>query len=177
MRVNNLFGGTFIGVLLVLVGLAALLRSFNIDVPFGRLIIGLLIIYVGAAILFGGGIIIPDGNTAIFSSTNIRVTDQINDEYTVIFGSGVIDLRDIKSDEVEKNIEINTIFGASEILLDSNKSVRMDVSSAFGRASMPDGNIITFGDYKYNNISEEDNNIVNIEVSTVFGSTNIRNIR
>lgn len=177
MRVNNLFGGTFIGVILVLVGLAALLRSFNIDVPFGRLIIGLLIIYVGAAILFGGGIIIPDGNTAVFSSTNIKVADQINDEYSIIFGSGVIDLSDIDSAAVNKEIKINTIFGASEILLDSNKSVRMNVSSAFGRATLPDGNTITFGDYKYNNISEEANNIVNIEVSTVFGSTDIRNIR
>lgn len=177
MRVNNLFGGTFIGVILVLVGLATLLRSFNIDVPFGRLIIGLLIIYVGVTILFGGGIIIPDGNTAVFSSRNIRVTDQINDEYSVIFGRGIIDLTDINSDVVKKDIKINTIFGASEVLLDSNKSVRMDVSSAFGKASMPDGNKITFGGYEYNNIAEEDNNIVNIEVSTVFGSTDIRNIR
>src|SRR6056297_3591259 len=126
MRINNLLGGTFLGVLLVLVGLAALLRSFNINIPFGRIIIGLLIIYVGIVFLLGGGIFIPDGNTIVFNSSNIKVNDNVESEYNIIFSSGIIDLTDLNPVDIKNEIEINTIFGYSEILLDSKKNISID---------------------------------------------------
>lgn len=177
MRFNNLLGGTFLGVLLILVGIAALLRSFNIDIPFGRIIIGLLIIYVGVAILVGGGIFIPEDNVTIFSNTNIKVIDNIENEYTILFGSGTIDLTDINLENLNNQIEINTIFGATEVLLASDKPIRMEVSSVFGKATIPTGNSVSFGDLSYNNVTDEDEKFINLKAAAVFGGTNIRFIR
>lgn len=174
MRVNNLLGSTLIGVLFILVGIAALLRSFDINIPFGRIIIGLLIIYVGIAILVGGGIFIPDDNIVIFSDTNIKVVNEIEDEYTILFGSGTIDLTDINLDNITQLIEINTIFGASEVLLDSDKPIKLEASSIFGKATLPSGNSVSFGDLNYSNVTAEDEKFIYIKVSSVFGSTNIR---
>lgn len=177
MRVNNLLGGTFIGVLLILVGLSALLRSFGLNIPFGRIVIGLLIIYVGIAIMVGGGIFMPEDNTILFSgSSKIRVTDPIQDEYNIIFGSGVIDLTDIDTENLRSEIEINTIFGNSEVLLSSNKSVRINASAAFGRAETPNGNTVSFGELNYTKMADEDSNIINLKVAAVFGGTSIRYI-
>ena len=177
MRLNNLFGGTFLGIILILVGIAALLRSFDINLPFGRIVIGLLIIYVGFAFLFGGGIFIEDGNTIVFNSSNIKVTDNIEGEYNIIFGSGIIDLTDVDPDNITTNIEINTIFGTSEVLLDSNKPMRIELSSVFGRATAPDGNAVTFGDYVISNKTNDNDYIINIKAAAVFGGTNIRFVK
>lgn len=176
MRINNLLGGTFLGVLLILVGLAALLRSFNIDIPFGRIIIGLLIIYVGVVFLLGGGIFIPDGNTIIFNSSNIKVTDNAENEYNIIFSSGIIDLTDLNPADAKDKIEINTIFGYSEVLLDSKKNISIDLSSVFGKATAPDGNTVTFGDYKFTNNVSESLSVIRIKSSTVFGGSEIKYI-
>ena len=177
MRFNNLLGGTFLGVLFILVGIAALLRSFNIDIPFGRIIIGLLIIYVGVAILVGGGIFIPEDNVIIFSNSNIKVVNNIENEYTILFGSGTIDLTDINLENVSNQIEINTIFGASEILLASDKPIRIEASSVFGKATVPNGNYVSFGDLDYTNITTEEDNYINMKVASVFGGTNIRFVK
>ena len=70
------------------------------------IIIGVLIIYVGIVILFGGSVFNTDENIVMFGESDIRVTNFIEDEYNIIFGSGVIDLRDINLENLDKEIEI-----------------------------------------------------------------------
>ncbi|MGM0446040.1 MAG: LiaF domain-containing protein [Bacillota bacterium] len=177
MRVGNLFGGTLLGIILILIGLSALLRSFDINIPFGRIIIGILIIYVGIVILFGGSVINTDENIVMFGESNIRVGDFIEDEYNVIFGRGVIDLRDVNLENLDNRIEINTIFGSSEVLLDSSKPIRIDASSVFGQVRLPNGNSVSFGDLKYNNITDETNKTIYLKSSVVFGESKIRFVK
>jgi|AntRauTorcE11898_2_1112593.scaffolds.fasta_scaffold37517_1 predicted membrane protein len=177
MRVGNLFGGTLLGVILILVGLSALLRSFDVNIPFGRIIIGVLIIYVGIVILFGGSVFNTDENIVMFGESDIRVTNFIEDEYNIIFGSGVIDLRDINLENLDKEIEINTIFGSSEVLLDSSKPVRIEASSVFGQVKLPNGNSVSFGDLKYNNMTDETSKTIYLKSSVVFGESKIRFVK
>ncbi|SRR6056297_307616 len=174
MRVGNLFGGTLLGIILILVGLSALLRSYNIDIPFGRIIIGILIVYVGIVILFGGSLFNTDENIILFGDSNIKVVDLVEDEYNIIFGSGVIDLRDVNLDNINKEIEINTIFGSSEVLLDSTKAIRIKGSSVFGQLKLPNGNSVSFGDLNYNNISNQEDKVIYLKSSVVFGESKIR---
>ena len=174
MRVGNFFGGTLLGIILILVGLSALLRSYNIDIPFGRIIIGILIMYVGIVILFGGGLFNTDENIIMFGDSDIRVTDIVEDEYNIIFGSGVIDLRDVNLEDLNREIEINTIFGSSEVLLDSTKAIRIKGSSVFGQLKLPNGNSVSFGDLNYNNITNQEDKVIYLKSSVVFGESKIR---
>lgn len=176
MKISFLFSGTFWGVLLILFGLSSILKSFNINIPLARIFLGVIIIYVGIVMLFGGDIY-TGKNNIVFNDTNIKVTENISDKYNIIFGSGVIDLTEISPEKFRTGIEVNTIFGASEILIDSSKPVILNISSVFGKATIPDGNNITFGDYRYVNVDEEKNqDVIEIEGSVVFGSMEIRNI-
>lgn len=177
MRPFSIFSGTAIGILLIFIGLTAILKTFNIDIPFVRIFIGLLIIYVGATILFGGTLINIDQNTIIFSNKTFKITDYSEDEYNIIFSSGVIDLSELTINDYHKEIEINTIFSSSSILLDSKMPINLKVSSAFGVAEMPNGNKISFGDYDYTNIKEDDNYTLNLKSSVVFGSSTIKYIK
>ncbi|MCF8009220.1 MAG: hypothetical protein K9K32_05595 [Halanaerobiales bacterium] len=174
MKSFSIFSGTTIGILLIFIGLTAILKTFDIEIPFVRILIGLLIIYVGVTILFGGTLIDIDHNTIIFSNKTLKVTDFNEDEYNIIFGSGVIDLSELPIQNHHKEIEINTIFGFSSVLLDSKKPIRLDVSSVFGIAETPDGNKINFGDYEYTNIKKNDNYILNLKSSVVFGNSKIK---
>lgn len=176
MRIDFIFTGTFWGILLILFGISIFLRSFDIFIPFMRIIFGLIIIYVGIAILSGGSIFTIDHNNVIFNEIDIKVTDNINDEYNIIFGKGVIDLTDISAENVNKKIEINTIFGSGEILINSEIPVKLKVSSVFGRAAVPDGTVITFGDYNYFGGDNSDNIPVEIEANAIFANVDIRSV-
>lgn len=176
MRINFLFSSAFWGILLILFGLSALLRSFNINIPFGRIFFGLIIIYVGIAILSGGNIFITGQNNVFFNDIRIKVTDNIKDEYNIIFGNGVIDLTEISPENTGEEIEINTIFGSSQILISSSKPVELKATSVFGRATIPDGNTISFGDYSYSSGNTEENNPIEIEASVIFGSMEIKKV-
>lgn len=174
MRMNFLFSGTFWGVVLILLGISAILRTFNINIPFGRFFFGLFIIYLGLIILTGGNIFKHSQQNIIFNELDIKITDTINDEYNIIFGSGVIDLTEI-SPEKAKSVEINTIFGSSEILINPNIPVIIKASSVFGKVSLPNGNSISFGDYKYTSDNKDSEPII-VEVNVVFGSTEVKNV-
>ncbi len=176
MKINFLFTGTFWGIVLILFGISALLRSFNINIPVIRIIFGLIIVYVGISILAGGSVFTTGDNNVIFSDINIRVTDKIEDEYNIIFGNGIIDLREISPDNYGKKVEINTIFGASQILINPNTPISLEASAVFGRATAPDGSTVSFGDYSYRGGSTDDNNPLKIEANAIFGSLDIRNI-
>ena len=55
--------------------------------------------------------------------------------------------------------------------------VKIKPSSVFGKAVLPDGNTITFGDYNYTDSGEYDKDeFIEIEASVVFGSMEIKNV-
>ena len=177
MKIDFMFTGTFWGIILILFGISIFLRSFDIIVPFFRIIFGLFVIYIGITILSGGSILTDDPNSAIFNEIDIKVTDEVNDDYNIIFGDSIIDLTDISVENINKEIEINTVFGSSEILVNSETPIKFKLSSVFGRATTPDATTITFGDYNYISGSEDsDDDLVEIDADVIFGSMEIKNI-
>ena len=173
MRIGFFFTQTFWGVLLILFGISAILRSFNINIPFFRIFIALLFIYFGISLMIGGPRFhqsYRDGSTAIFSNIKITAQDITDDEFSIIFGSGELDLRDIETNQI-RNLEVNVIFGSGTVILDRDQLAEIKVSSAFGSARMPDGNNISFGEYTYRtpNMETDINPNLTIDGSVVFG--------
>ncbi|GAI99292.1 unnamed protein product, partial [marine sediment metagenome] len=54
-----------------------------------------------------------DDNDVIFSESRYDGKDMNKNEYNVIFGKSVFDLRDLDSIKHHRTIEFNTIFGAT----------------------------------------------------------------
>ncbi|MFP4025901.1 MAG: hypothetical protein ACLFVR_15355, partial [Thiohalospira sp.] len=127
--------GLFWGILLILIGLGIVIRVvFNIDFPLIKFIIAFFFIFIGIKILIGNynfwqGEV--DEDTTIFSESKVHGLEENFKEYNVIFGSSIIDLRDVDLTKSSKEIKINTILGSSVIKLDENTPVRIKADAAF----------------------------------------------
>ena len=175
MKIGFIFTGTFWGIILILFGISAILRSFNINIPFFRIIFALILVYLGVALLVGGPQI-GDNNFTLFNENNVRLHESVNSEHNIIFGKGNIDLRDIEIKDKDIKIEVNAIFGSGLIIIDSDTPVQIVADSAFGSVEMPDNSSISFGSSNYNNQDNEtEENYLKIKASAVFGSIEIQN--
>lgn len=175
IRTGFLFSQVFWGVVLILFGISAILRSFNINIPFFRILIAFIFIYLGVTLLMGGSVFnVGDESTAVFRNVNISGEHLVNDEYSIIFGSGEIDLRDLKADEFN-DLEINVIFGSGTIIIDRDQLIEIKVSSAFGSAQMPDGNSVSFGEnvYRTPDLERGDRPNLRLTGSVVFGEMKV----
>ena len=174
MRMSFFFSEIFWGGLLILIGVSAILKSFNINIPILRIAFALFFIYLGLSIFFGHSLFLEkDRNTVIFSETNIRVEELNQREFNIIFGKGVVDLRGI-SIEDDELIEINTIFGSADVIIPDDIPVVIRASSVFGSASLPDGNNVTFGDLSYRSPKQEGTkNRLTVKANVVFGGLDI----
>jgi len=144
--------GLFWGVLLVLIGLAAIFKViFNVNL-FGVLF-AIFLIFVGISMLVGKPWMFhhPKGeNDMMFGDHKMNEQPRDNAEYNVIFGRSVYDFRNVQFPDNEPiKIKINTIFGNSVILINKNTAVKIKSDAVFAGASMPDGNSVAFGSIQY----------------------------
>ncbi|MEJ6950555.1 LiaF domain-containing protein [Natronospora cellulosivora (SeqCode)] len=173
MRLGIFFSSYFWGVLLILLGVSAVLKSFNINIPLFRTFIALVFIYIGFALLFGQSILVDiDENLTIFSESNYSLSVPEDREINVLFGSSIIDLTNLEIEDDEINIEVNNIFASTEIQLSRNLPLRINASSVFGSASFPDGSKISFGEHKYNSVDDDIEHIY-LDINTVFASVDV----
>jgi hypothetical protein len=171
----------FFGILLILFGLSLILKViFNVDIPLARIVVALFLIYLGVRLFIGKdfGLISHHGdqNTIVFGQ---RTFHHIEDdmEYNVIFGKGIIDLRDVHpADSQEISIRLNTIFGSSDVLYGDSIPLKVRATSAFAGTRLPDGRTESFGTFEIKTGSPGINPPVRIETNTVFGGTVFRKL-
>ncbi len=165
---NFIWSGLFWGIILVLLGLSVILKSLlNIDIPVFKIVFAVILIYLGIRILTGSSL--KTKNTIIFNRT--RLSSQTDkDEVNIIFGSGLVDLRDLVDLKENTNREINIIFGSGRVILPENTSLLIKSDTVFGESRFPDGKTDFFGEYKYKNKFEEDGPTLFLEINVVFGS-------
>jgi len=173
-----LFSGIFWGSILILLGLSVIVRIvFNVHVPLVRIVFALVIIYLGVRVLMGGSWNKCGSNgasTVVFSDAKTELSKD-STEYNIIFGKGVVKLDSAALAEKNKKVKINTIFGATEIIVSSNVPAIIRVTSAFSGAKMPDGNVISFGEYVYKTKAVSDlAKALHVDASVVFGGLEIR---
>ena len=112
-------------------------------------------------------------NTSVEDVRDLR--EKINfspnhSEYNVIFGSGEIDLRKINL-EGHKKIEINVVFGEGVVILDKGVPAKVEVTSVFAGAQLPNGDVSVLGKRTYKTPEyDESDDRVKINVNVVFGS-------
>jgi predicted membrane protein len=171
-----IFSGVFWGSILILLGLSVIFRIvFNVHIPLFRVIFALVIIYFGIRILAGGSWCRGNcsSNTVFFNEARSDLTGD-SKEYNIVFGKGIVDLTDSSLVLQKKRISITTVFGSGEIRVNHDVPAIVRVTSAFSGARMPDGNMISFGEYVYKTKSYSDkSDFVRIDAKVVFGSLEI----
>lgn len=177
MKAGFMFSGLFWGILLIMVGVAIIIKVFfKIQIPIFRVFFAFFFFYLGISILvdgFGGKQRIDEDGESTFMFQEAEITDEeLRKEYNVIFGKTVINLTNLDLRESSREVRINTIFGACEIYIQPDLPVIIYSESAFGQVKLPNGNNVSFGNAHYTSPSyRSDVNFLKIKTSTVFGST------
>jgi cell wall-active antibiotic response 4TMS protein YvqF len=170
--------GIIWGILLVLVGFGLIIKVvFNVDFPLFKIIFALFIIYLGLKLLFGSFNIDfnfrGNANDVIFAESVFFDIDD-REEYNIVFGKGVFDLRDYNLLPGKNKLKVNTLFAGTKIILPKDISVRIKAESVFGNSSLPDGSNTGFGStyYTSENFDESKDHLV-IYTDVVFGGVDI----
>ncbi|MDA3953567.1 MAG: LiaF-related protein [Bacteroidales bacterium] len=171
--------GLFWGILLILIGLGIVIRVvFNINFPVVKFVIAFFFILIGIKILFGSFNFWhcnSGGDTTIFSESNIDGQKEEFKEYNVIFGSSVIDLRNIDLTEGSKEIVINSIFGSTVLKIDKETPVKIKSDVVFASSKMPNEEVSAFGNGRYESDNfNRDTNHVYIKADIVFGELKLK---
>ncbi len=171
---NFLFTGLFWGAILILAGLLVVLNGIlNLQIPTFRIIIAVIFVAVGITLL-SGGFKIPrqaDNNSVVFGTGKIEPQAGATNEYTIVFGSGLVDLSDIVPDKGIVNVKVTTAFGSGVIEIKSGTPVRIKATAAFGDVRLPDDSYVSFGHnvYESENIKKS-GNYLSIDATAAFGS-------
>lgn len=174
MKMGFLTGAFFWGIVLILFGISIILKAlFHIDIPVVKVLVAMFLIYLGITILVGKNFMIRDKSDAVFEANYFR-HDTNTKEYSVLFGSGTMDLRDISPTENNVNAEASVVFGDGKVIIKKGMPVVMHVTSAFGEARMPNGSTINFGESYYKSESYlEGQPCIKVKASVVFGKLEI----
>lgn len=169
-----------IGLFVILIGLSIIINHiFKIDFPLFRIAFAIFIIFIGVRILtgsFGKKNTGESRKDSIFSNQQVQPnTVGRDEEYNVVFGSSLIDLRSANFETPESDIELNAVFGEVRVLLPSDARLRIKSSSVFGSVKTPDGRETSFGDDKTEIGDQNSSQRINLEANAVFGSVKIYN--
>jgi hypothetical protein len=168
-----IFGGVFWSGVLVLMGICIILNVvFKTRVSFIRIFFGLLLCYIGLSLLFSHS---WRGHVRhrFEAPERILVTGS-SEKHDVVFGNGEIDLTGLKLEGRVIREEVSVVFGTGLVKLDPALPVRIDVSSAFAEARLPNGNDVGFGDevYRSKGLDENQPHLL-LKADVVFGRLEI----
>lgn len=164
----------FWGIFLVSSGLFLILKHyFNWNIPTVRVLIGLFLVSLGLSLLIGG-VGYKDQSNIVLNEGSLKIESSGKD-YNIVFGQGTLDFSEANLEELEKKIEVNTVFGSCEILLPKDATVEIKANSVFSATRLPDGSNLSFGDRTYLSDPQEKGQAdFTLEINTVFGNTEIR---
>jgi hypothetical protein len=178
---NIIFREAYWGGLIILAGVLLIVRNvFKIDLPVMGIIFPIFIITLGISLLTGfrgeswhwGG-----GKSTLFSDQKF---DNVSgdEHYSVVFGKGSYDLRNLRPVDKDIHVDISCAFGGVEIFINPAVPMRIKVSSAFGGGQMPDGHTVAFGERTYRTPAYKDGApCVSVKASTAFGGIEIREMK
>jgi len=172
--------GFFIGVILILIGCSVIIKIiFKIEFPVFRILFALFLIYLGVKMLIGKDWFhhsININNDAVFKEQHFGSSINENQEFNVVFGKGVVDLSDVDfKDDKTLTVQVHTVFGGSEILLNREIPVRITLNSAFAGSVLPNGNTAVFGTSTFSSDSLNTSKpYLDLRIDAVFGGAEIR---
>ncbi|MEP7234690.1 MAG: hypothetical protein ABI778_05275, partial [Ignavibacteriota bacterium] len=150
---NFLFREAYWGAIIILAGVLLILRNvFKIDLPVMGIIFPLVIITLGISLLIGNrsgeSRIWSGGKSTIFSDERFESVSG-DEHYSVVFGKGSYDLRDLRPTDKDIRVDISCAFGGAEIFINPAIPMKIKISAAFGGGQLPDGRTVAFGERTY----------------------------
>lgn len=170
--------GLFWGLILMLIGIGLVIKViFNVDFPIFKFIVAFFLIFLGIKLLVGNFNVFhfkSDGNDVAFSERTFYGLPDDGNEYNVIFGKAVIDLRDVEINNGRQIIDVKVVFGGAEIWLPKGTPVKVKAEVVFGGTELPDGNAGGFGSSVWTSENyDENSNYLYIRTNAVFGGIEI----
>ena len=171
-------GSLFWGIVLIIIGLSLIVKVlFHIEFPIMKVLFSFFFIFLGVKILMGnwGTHIFHSGaNDIVFGESKFVHENIVPKEQNIIFGSGSIDFRKLNLGLLPTEIQINSVFGGSEIILKKDFPVKIKVDAAFAGVSLPNGNNTVFGSAFYQSSTfDETKPYLSIKVNAVFSGIKI----
>lgn len=162
------------GLILITLGIALAVEHYvDIDIPVFRIIIGSIIIYWGINLVFGGFSRRNKSNYVFVPNANAKVNER-DDEYSIVFGNGIIDLRDKPILESKHKIICNSVFADAEVIVPNDVAVDIKANTFFGEITTPARKSTFIGEHSnYINPGASDHHVY-IIATAIFGNLRIR---
>lgn len=167
------FHGLFWGIALIILGAGLMARFlYQVHFPWFRIFIAFIFIYAGLWLLLRPKFELSDSSFILFSQGRMHY-DESRKDYTVLFGSGTLDLRNIEITKT-RTIEINGIFSESTIRVGKDVNFKIKADAAFGSFMAPDGRTVSFGSQHYQpSWFDPAKPYLKIRANVVFGSMRV----
>ena len=173
----------FWGLFFVGLGLLMLINyTLGLHLPVFRILFSVGVIYLGVSILLGSFGMkvkkVSSNNEAVLSSAQFSLGPDLKSEkdrqYSTVFGEGELDLTDLDLSKGSVDLELNTVFGETRLIVRKDTPLRIRSTSVFGKSTMPGRNENVLGkfDYKTDGLAA-DAAALNIESNVVFGSFSV----
>jgi predicted membrane protein len=160
------------GTILILLGISLLLKSlFRITIPLVRPFLGCVMIYLGLTIMMDPFHQTADKRTVIFAKSNLVAQDQVR-IYNTTFGASKVDLTTLQHSNEPQHVTINTVLGATEIILDPAVATKITVNAICARAELPDETLVSFGRNIYRSQDAQEPQLI-VHINAVLANVNV----
>jgi len=173
--------GIIIGLLVMLLGLSMILNIiFHVHIPVFKIAFALFFIWLGIKMLTGSiglrkSAHFSDNNSVVFGSSRFTYKPGELNKFNVVFGNATLDLSQIRDTIItNEEVEINTVFGETKVILPDSIPVTVKADAAFGEVRLPNQSTASFGSSEYKSpVFDHSKPELVVKVSTVFGSTRV----
>lgn len=159
------------GIIIVVIGILAILGNFGIDIHFWEFFWPLLFIFFGLRMIIKPSKKSCCSADVIMNEGHFQASKNQKD-YSVLFGQGEFDFTNIEPSK-DDEYEVDVIFGSGKLKIKKGTAVRIITSTAFGTVTSAVGKNSGFGERIFETKASENEKILNIKASAVFGSLNI----
>jgi hypothetical protein len=176
MKSNSIFP-FLLGAFLIVLGTAFFVEEiWHFHIPVFKLACGLALVFLGLRLISNkheySRCSHRHRNTEFFSNNNFDPAN-IQPEYSVVFGSSMVDFSKLPGDE-NRNVEIKCVFGDFKARINPNSNVQILSKAAFGSIEFPDFSSYAFGDHLWRSSNFDPKRpILTIRAEVAFGSIKI----
>jgi hypothetical protein len=169
----------FWGIMLATGGLLLIINKVtSFQIPIFQACAGVALFYWGISILLGSFQIelkpkLTESAAVFTKGWFEHPKDGTEKEYSVVFGNGVVDLRDVDLTNGDVEVEVNSVFGQTFVLVSPNTPVVIQSATVFGHTDLPDDNSFVIGKQKYKSPGAPAAHNLIIKTKVVFGNLKI----
>jgi predicted membrane protein len=162
-----IFGNIFWGIVIILFGTSMILKGFNINLPLVKVFFAIVIIMFGVRMLIGGGKPRIHRSKSNFSKSSSVLYSRDDQEYTMVFTSGDIDLSELQPDA--KDMEVTVVFGSAKVILPSDLRFDIRTTAVLGGIILPKTGHYGISENKTSLNPDSTSSPIRIEATSVFG--------